>query len=576
MTDTALVARVVPDVTGIDRTFDYLVPSALVPAARPGSVVRMELNGRRVDGWIVATGPHGSPGFDEVPVDRLSALLDVAALGVAAEAVDLCSGVARRWSGPMRNVLRSATPERKRSRPVRARHGTAAAFDDEAARAFRALPASGGVLEVPPLVSALSVVHAAAAAGTVLVVCPTMRMARLGAASLRRRGLTTAELPGQVDAALAGVDVVIGARSAVLAGCAGLSSIVVIDEHEESFHEERVPTWWAPEVALERGRAAGVPVVLVSPCPSARAVMLHGEPVRVAPGSGWPGIEIVDLGDVPVGSSLLSGPLLEAVRESARSTLCVLNTKGAARMLVCASCRGLQTCPSCSAAESLDGDFLVCPSCAHSRVSACSDCGRTKMATVRTGTSRLRDELAANSRLPVREVTASTPDTGGEAQVYVGTEALLHRVSSAGSVVFLDVDRDLSAPRMTSGREVLASVARAARIVGQSGRIIIQTRQPGHPLLVALASGTTDEWRRSDTGTARSLGLAPFVSVAVIALPEGTVAPAITGHAAVQWTATEGGILARSADHDALLAFTNDVRSSADGRIRVAVNPPRV
>lgn len=538
--------------------------------------MRAELNGRRVDGWIVATGPHGSAGFDEVPLDRLSPLLDVAALGVAAEVVGLCGWTAHRWAGPLRNVLRSATPERKRRRPVGAHRGGAAAVDDDAARAFRSLPPGGGVMEVPPLVSALSVVHAAAGAGTVLVVCPTVRMARLGAASLRRRGLTTAELPAQVDAALAGVDVVIGARSAVLAGCAGLAAIVVIDEHEESFHEERVPTWWAPEVAVERGRAAGIPVVLVSPCPSARAVMLHGEPVRVAAGSGWPGITVVDLNEVPVGSSLLTGPLLDAVKGSPRSTLCVLNTKGSARMMVCASCRTLQVCPACSTAEATEGDQLVCPACAHARVSACLDCGRTKMSTVRAGTAKLRDELAANSRLPVREVTAATTDLGGEAQVYVGTEALLHRVSSAGTVVFLDVDRDLSAPRMTSGREVLAAVARASRIVGPSGRIIIQSRQPAHPLLVALASGTTDEWRRADTALARSLGLAPFASVAVITLPDGAGAPSVTGHPSVQWAPTDSGMLARCTDHAALLAFIDDVRAAVDGRVRVAVNPARV
>ena len=538
--------------------------------------MRVDLNGRRVDGWIVATGPHGSAGFDEVPVDRLSPLLDIATLGVAEEVVGLCGWIAHRWAGPLRNVLRSATPERKRRRSVLAHRGSAAAVDDAATIAFRSLPPAGGVMEVPPLVSALSVVHAAAGLGTVLVVCPTMRMARLGAASLRRRGLTTAELPAQVDAALAGVDVVIGARSAVLAGCGGLAAIVVIDEHEEAFHEERVPTWWAPEIAVERGRSAGIPVVLVSPCPSARAVMLHGEPTRVAAGSGWPEITVVDLNDVPVGSSLLTGPLLDAVKGSARSTLCVLNTKGSARMMVCASCRTLQVCPACSTTEGAEGDQLVCPACAHARVGACLDCGRTKMSTVRAGTAKLRDELAANSRLPVREVTATTADLGGEAQVYVGTEALLHRVSSAGTVVFLDVDRDLSAPRMTSGREVLAAVARASRIVGSSGRIIIQSRQTAHPLLVALASGTTDEWRRADTALARSLGLAPFVSVAVITLPDGADVPAVTGHPSVQWTPTGSGILARSTDHAALLAFVDGVRSAVDGRVRVAVNPARV
>jgi len=576
LTPAPLVARVVPDVTGIDRQFDYLVPPQLVGRARPGAIVRIDLNGRRVDGWIVATGDAGTAGFDGFPAEKLSPLLDIAGLGVAEDIVDLCAWVAQNWAGPLRNVLRSASPDRKRARAAQRRHGRPSPVDDDVSRAFRALSSRGGVIDVPPLASALSAVHAATALGSVLVVCPTQRMARLGAAALRRRGLTTAELPDQVDAAVAGVDVVIGARSAVFAGCTGLAAIVVIDEHEESLHEERVPTWWAPEVAVERGRRAGVPVVLTSPCPSARSEMLHGPVMRAVERGGWPTIEVTDLSQVPVRSSLLTEQLLGAVRNSERSTLCILNTKGSARMLACRSCRALQTCPACSAAEALVDGALVCPVCANSRVPACGGCGRTALATVRSGTAKLRDELAANSRLPVREVTASTVGTGGEAEVYVGTDALLHRVSSAATVVFLDIDRDLSAPRMSSGREVLASVARASRIVGGAGRIIIQTRQPAHPLLAAVVAGDVAGWLRADTATARSLGLAPFVSVAEISLPEGTDAAVIPDRPGVEWAEHAGVVLARAAAHADLLGFVDSVRAAVDGRVRVAVNPPRV
>ena len=44
------VARVLPDVRGIDKTFDYVVPDKLVDHVRVGSLVRIDLHGRRVGG----------------------------------------------------------------------------------------------------------------------------------------------------------------------------------------------------------------------------------------------------------------------------------------------------------------------------------------------------------------------------------------------------------------------------------------------------------------------------------------------------------------------------------------------
>ena len=47
------VARVLPDVTGLDKEFDYLVPEELIDAVTAGVMVRVELHGRRVGGWVV-------------------------------------------------------------------------------------------------------------------------------------------------------------------------------------------------------------------------------------------------------------------------------------------------------------------------------------------------------------------------------------------------------------------------------------------------------------------------------------------------------------------------------------------
>ena len=564
--------------SGIDKQFDYLVPPPLGPRVRPGAVVRVELNGRRVGAWVVAVGAARDPEFSVVSPERLAPILDVADLGVDQSVVPLAGWVASNWAGPLRNVLSSATPQRKRARTAHPRRSAGRPADrGSSAEVSRLLDGRGGLLRVPPLGSAMAVVVEASARGPVLVLCPTLRMARLGAAWLRRKGLTTAELPDQVDAAIAGVDVVIGARSAVFAPCEGLSSIVVIDEHEESYHEERVPTWWAPEVAWERGRLLGVPVLMTSPVPSAAAEELCGPAVSIAAGTdGWPRLDVVNLLDVPVKGSLLSAELIDAVRATDASVLCVLNTKGVARMLACRSCRELQTCETCRGALQLVGESLACPVCHAQRPALCGSCGRTALVNVRAGTTRLADELSSSASLPVVEVTASTEGVGAESAVYVGTDALLHRVRTASTVAFLDIDRDLSAPRMSAGREVLAAVARAARIVGRSGRVIIQTRQPDHRVLRALVDNEVERYLGTDTEMLRAMGLAPFVAVAVLTADGDIPEAAIPDTLGVEWSRDGARVVARCADRGTLLRFVADVRANSPVRVRVAVNPPRV
>ncbi|MDQ1479784.1 MAG: hypothetical protein QOI44_645, partial [Actinomycetota bacterium] len=98
------VCRVAPDVTAVERVFDYLVPDALAPLVRVGAIVRVPLHGRRVRGWVVADSV--TPDTEE----RLLELLAVASQGPPAAVVDLADWIAWRWRGPRIAVLRSASP----------------------------------------------------------------------------------------------------------------------------------------------------------------------------------------------------------------------------------------------------------------------------------------------------------------------------------------------------------------------------------------------------------------------------------------------------------------------------------
>ena len=146
------------------------------------------------------------------------------------------------------------------------------------------------MLRLPPTADPLPCVYSAAARGPTLVVVPAPDQARLMGARLRRAGLTVAVVPDDWASAAAGVDVVIGARTAAWAPCPGIAAAVVIDEHDEALQSEGSPTWHARDVVIERCRRADVPVVVVSPCPtrqrSALAAASPGRPLHASARDG--------------------------------------------------------------------------------------------------------------------------------------------------------------------------------------------------------------------------------------------------------------------------------------------------
>lgn len=578
----------VPDVSGLDKTFDYLVPVSLVDVVSVGDKVRINLHGRRVGGWIIAIGEYGSVGFDVVPREKLVEIVKYSGQGVISHLVPLAIDVAHHYCGPLRAVLQSASSQRVTRTRAKARHGTIAVPDDEVASLAHNDDASIHVVTIHPLDSVLSLVAALAQRGPVLVVCPTVRMAVLGAASLRRRGCTVALMPDDWDHGLDGVDIAIGARSAVWAPLAGLASIVVVDEHDDSLKEERVPTWHVREVAFRRARIESVACYLCSPALSVTALALETQENaihrEVHSTHGWPAIEIADLNEVPVAGSLASSEMLQLVRRSGESVLCILNTKGKARLLACAKCRTLARCSQCQAVMSAaNSEHLHCDLCGTTVDAVCGHCGRTSFRVLRAGIGRLREEITKASGREVVEVDANTEmiELSLHDGIYVGTEALLHRVSGAHHVVMLDFDAEILAPRATAARDALALVIRAARVVGRNGSILLQTRYKDHDLIDALSRVHGDaaalrEWQEKDIALRRVLSLPPFTSMARLRLDDDVRIEDVCDGSQVTWAnESQNSYIVRSRDAVELREVLSRARQEFGQRIRIDIDPVR-
>ena len=244
-----IVARVLPNVTGLDKHFDYLVPERFAPLVTIGTIVRVPLHGRRVGGWVTALGaPH-------VDRDSLKEITGVTGAGPSAELIALAEWAGVRWAARRRHFLVAASPERA-VRQLPGAQRTGRVVEPRSGATTSILTSGGGVLRLPPTADPLPSVYSAAALGPTLVVVPALEQVRLMGARLRRAGFSVAIVPDEWASAAGGVDIVIGTRTAAWAPCPGIAAAVVIDEHDEALQSESSPTWHARDVVVERCRRA--------------------------------------------------------------------------------------------------------------------------------------------------------------------------------------------------------------------------------------------------------------------------------------------------------------------------------
>jgi primosomal protein N' (replication factor Y) len=543
----------------------------------------------------------------ETERERLRPLAAAVSAGPPSEMVDLCRWIAWRWCGPVVATLRSASP------PNVVEPGPSP-VPDVAVHPV-APPPSGldavvdaavGLVAWPPAADRRDLVRSllAPAGSTIVVVPEGVRLASLVGALARdgrpvvviRGDQTSAERTRAWTAARHGACVVVGGRVAVLAPVPDLAAIVLLDEGDEGLQEERAPTWHARDVAIERARRIGVRVTLVSPAPTVdacAAATAFVRPNRAVERDGWPRLDVVDLRDERPGfgalSELLATRLHEAIDHGTRA-LCVVNRKGRARLLACAACGELVRCERCGAAVVETETGLTCPRCDEPRARICSSCGGTRLRVVRAGVARLRDDLAALlPRATVAEVDAST-DEIPDADVLVGTEAVLHRVRAMpgrrpGLAAFLELDQELLALRYRAAEQALWLLARAARVVGPDGLLLVQTRAPEHEVVRAVRARDPELVPGVERERRQLLGFPPFGALAELSGATESVDAAVArlhgaGVTVLGPTATRTGAraLARADDVatlcDALAGAAAEGRRH--GRLRVHVDPPRV
>ncbi|MDG1573517.1 primosomal protein N' [Robiginitalea sp. M366] len=333
------------------------------------------------------------------------------------------------------------------------------------------------------------------------------------------------ELWYHVQAGTEKAAVVLGARSALFLPFADLGLVLVDEEHENTFKQfDPAPRYHGRDAAIVLAGYHKARVLLGSATPSiesmhnvqkgkyalARMERRYGNVLL-------PDIQLVDLARQYRQKRMkgrFSEPLAEAISETLASRQQVIlfqNRRGYAPIVECQSCGHAPQCPNCDVSLTFHRyrNELRCHYCGHHRAleQTCEACGNPTLDTKGFGTEQVEAEL--RELFPEAIVDRMDLDTtrgkygyqkiigafeARETDILVGTQMLTKGLDfrHVGLVGIMNADTLLHFPHFRAHErcfQLLTQVSGRAGRTRERGKVLIQTYNPHHQILVQVSNG---------------------------------------------------------------------------------------
>jgi primosomal protein N' (replication factor Y) len=348
--------------------------------------------------------------------------------------------------------------------------------------------------------------------------------------------------------------IIIGARSAALLPFRNLGLIIVDEEHENSYKQfDPSPRYNARDVAVVLGQIHRAKVVLGSATPSFESYynvkVGKYELVELAQryqNISLPEIRIADVRQATRRKqmkSLLTPDLFEAIETALGNEEQVIlfqNRRGFAPYLQCGTCGSIPKCKNCDVSLTYHKNLsaLICHYCGHtqSMPAGCPDCHSTDIKTRGFGTEKIEEELSIlfpQARIARMDMDSTRGKKAYERLIYqfeskqvdilVGTQMVTKGLDfdHVSVVGILDADQLLNYPDFRSferSYQLIAQVSGRAGRKNKQGKVIIQTTQPEHPVLLDVVANDFTRLFNTQMNERKFFKYPPYFRLAKIVL----------------------------------------------------------
>lgn len=343
------------------------------------------------------------------------------------------------------------------------------------------------------------------------------------------------------------LQILIGARSALLLPFKNLRLIIVDEEHDPSFKQEDLFNFSARDMAIIYGKIAKCPVVLASATPSIESFYnykihkykhFHLESKFFAKENK---IDIVDLKNYKdFKKNPISPALKTAIQETLnnqRQVLLFLNRRGYAPLAICNKCGNKQKCLNCDfhLVFHKSKNILACHHCGYQKASfnQCQDCqGDGELISVGMGVEKILEQVALQFEgARIAMITSDDIDnftksseiiekiSNREIDIIIGTQMITkgYDFKHLALVGVIDADSFFysSDLRCTErAYQMLTQVIGRAGRHEEAGRIILQSHNPENLIFEKIIKGNQNDFYNFELSSRQMLDLPPFARMA--------------------------------------------------------------
>jgi primosomal protein N' (replication factor Y) (superfamily II helicase) len=345
--------------------------------------------------------------------------------------------------------------------------------------------------------------------------------------------------------------IVVGARSALFAPFKNLGIIVVDEEHESSYKQDKAPRYHARDVSVVRAGMEKCTVLLGSATPSFESLsnakkgkyklsILNNR----ADNAVMPKMRLIDMRNESSsegGAQIFSKDLIKAIRQRLdenMQTILFLNRRGYATQMQCLKCGYVASCEDCSCTFTYHRkvDNLSCHFCGTVKraPTSCPECGDAEIKYTGLGTEKI--ESICSKLFPQAKIARMDSDTmtrkddhkntleafqTGEYNILIGTQMIakgLHfpKVTLVG-VIFADLG--LHIPDFRAAEKTFQLLTQVSGRAGRGavpGEVLVQSYTPFHPALQYSLSCDADQFYEEEIIGRQIMNFPPYRQMAVI------------------------------------------------------------
>ncbi|MDR2075014.1 MAG: primosomal protein N' [Holosporales bacterium] len=340
--------------------------------------------------------------------------------------------------------------------------------------------------------------------------------------------------------------IIVGARSSLFIPFSKLEGIVIDEEQDSSFKQSEGITYNARDMGIYLGHTIDIPVILSSATPSietySNAISGKYEYVslknRYFENAKFPEVYVDDIRKQTLMGGVLSQHSIQIIKrclEDGKQALIFINRRGHTPKILCNSCGGKITCPSCDTwlCYHMADDSMLCHYCGYKikKITRCPKCHKETLVGIGIGIEKASKEIGkifSESRiLSLSSDNMNTPNKisksikmikNHEVDIIIGTQIIAkgHNFMNLNTIVVTCIDSMLYGEDFRSTEKAFQIIHQVAGRAGRSEHsgdnacVIFQTYNPDDRLLELLSSNDMKSFYDLEISNRKLTKMPPF------------------------------------------------------------------